>query len=335
MPQINGKEVKEKILAFLNSQGPGLPVQVAKHIGLETLLASAFLSELASEKSIIISHMKVGGSPLYYTPETIAQLENFTKFLGSKEKEACILLKENKTLQDELQHPAIRVALRSIKDFAIPIKVGESIVWKYFTAKDEDIKEVEKPNTTIIEKTEEKQEEPITEEQIKQVIEQQNNEKSNEDQELIKLKQELEEKKKELERIKQEIELEQRPIAKEKPVNKKLKKILNKRIIDEAFLNEVRTNLTSKSIEIIREEQYDKKEVFLIIKRNNEEILLAAFNKRKLEDSDLLKAYKKSLLLHLNYQIWLKGEASKKTKEAIEAHKKLVSIERLSESLEQ
>jgi hypothetical protein len=86
--------------------------------------------------------MKVGSSSLYYLPGQENQLENFTQYLNSKEKEAFSLLKKEKILKDELQEPAIRVALKQIKDFAHSIKTtinGEVYVfWKYFLLTDQE-----------------------------------------------------------------------------------------------------------------------------------------------------------------------------------------------------
>ena len=141
--QLNAKDVKEKILSFLETQGPSLPIPIAKHLGMSTLFASAFLSEIASEGAIKISKMKVGGSPLYYTPSKEAMLENFSNYLGSKEREALALLKENKYIRDNEQHPAIRVALRGLKDFAFAFKKNDIIYWRYLTSREDEMPQEE------------------------------------------------------------------------------------------------------------------------------------------------------------------------------------------------
>ena len=142
--KLDAKEIKDRILGFLNIHGPSLPVQIARHINMNTLFASAFLSEMASEKTIIISNMKVGGSPLYYTKTKENMLENFSNNLNPKEKEAFELLKNNKILSDEEQHPAIRVALRSLKDFAFPFKRNDKIFWRYFLTSENELEKEEK-----------------------------------------------------------------------------------------------------------------------------------------------------------------------------------------------
>ena len=148
-------EIKEKIISIFKNKGPCLPVDVAKETGLSILFASAFLSEFISEKKIKISNMKVGSSPLYFIPGQEKMLENFSEYLKSKEKEAFILLKEKKILKDSEQEPAIRVALRAIKDFAVPFKKNEEIYWRYFTTEETEIKEEPKKPEKIIEKEDE------------------------------------------------------------------------------------------------------------------------------------------------------------------------------------
>lgn len=154
MPIKDTSEIKEKIISILRKNGPGLPVHIAKEIESSILFTSAFLSELASEKRIKISYMKVGNSPLYYLSGQEPLLEKFSHHLKSKEKDAFILLKEKKIIKDSEQDPAIRVALREIKDFAIPFKKDEEIFWRYFTIPITEFKIAEKPRKIEKKKTE-------------------------------------------------------------------------------------------------------------------------------------------------------------------------------------
>jgi len=134
---IDIQEKKNKIISFLKVGGPSLPVRIARTIEMDPVFASAILSELLGTKKIKTSHMKVGASPLYLIPGQEQKLEDHTENLKSIEQEALLKLKENKTLTDENEEPSIRVALRNIKDFAIPFKSQDKIMWKYaFTIKD-------------------------------------------------------------------------------------------------------------------------------------------------------------------------------------------------------
>ena len=100
-------------------------------------------------------------------------------------------------------------------------------------------------------------------------------------------------------------------------------------IIDESFLNEVKQILEKKQIPNMSIEQFDKKQVLGKIKINGGENLLAAFNRKHVTDSDILKISRKAASLNMPYYILSKGEASKKTKEAIEAYKRLSSMEKI------
>lgn len=139
----NAALIKERILSVIHAKGPSLPIHIARAVTLQPLFASAFLSELYNEGKIKLSHMRVGSSPLYYIEGQQNMLENSIEHLNHKEKEAFFLLKKEQLLEDDSQEPAIRVALRSIRDFAVPLKLQkdqqEKIFWKYFLLPDSEI----------------------------------------------------------------------------------------------------------------------------------------------------------------------------------------------------
>ncbi len=145
MPPQDASKIREKILSILRMKGPTLPVYISQDTGISMLFASAFLSELLSDKQIKLSHMRVGNSPIYYIPGQEPQLERFGSYLKSKEKDAFFLLQEKKFLRDSEQPPAIRVALREIKDFAVPFRKDNQIIWRYFTSKESEYKNDFKP----------------------------------------------------------------------------------------------------------------------------------------------------------------------------------------------
>ncbi len=127
-----------KILETIKIQGPSLPIRVSKKVGISSLFVSAILSELAGDKKIKISSMKVGGSPLYYVQGQEQMLENFKQFLNQKELEAFEILKKEKALRDSEQLPAIRVALRALKDFAIGFQRANEILWRFHTISEQE-----------------------------------------------------------------------------------------------------------------------------------------------------------------------------------------------------
>lgn len=139
-------ETKNRILQVIQERGPEFPVRVASTIGQNNIFTAAFMSELVGEQKLKLSSMRVGGSPLYFIPGQEEQLQRFTEYLNHKEKEAFKLLKQSEILEDSEQEPAIRVALRSIKDFALPVKIvdngQEKIFWKIHTLSNDKTKEL-------------------------------------------------------------------------------------------------------------------------------------------------------------------------------------------------
>jgi len=129
----NTNQIKEKIISFLRIRGPSIPVHIAREIGLSILFSSAFLAELVSEKKVKMSHMRIGSSPIYFLPGQEPLLERFADYLKSREKEAFLFLREKKFLKDSEVGPVVRVALRAIKDFAIPFENNKELFWRYFT----------------------------------------------------------------------------------------------------------------------------------------------------------------------------------------------------------
>lgn len=293
MPIQDTRQIKEKIINLLKRRGPSLPVHIAKEIDMSILFSSAFLSELLSEKRIKISNMRVGSSPLYYLSGQESQLEKFSQYLKNKEKEAFILLLERKILKDSEQEPAIRVALRQIKDFAIPFEKGDKIYWKFLGTKEEI-------------KTKEREEDSKIEKRIKEPI------KEN--------KEELDIFDKEKKEVQKDEGREKKSFKKKVPKNAK---------VNEKFFNRVKEFLVSKGMEITDIEGFSKSDVILRIKDKGEEKLLIAYNKKRVVDNDILKAHKKAEELKLKYTILSKGEPTKKLSGFIEAIKNLEKLEKI------
>jgi len=296
--------LKDRIISFMQRRGPSLPIPIAKEIQLSTLFASAFLSELASEKRIKISKMKVGGSPLYFLPGQENMLENFAHHLKSKEKEAFFILKENKFLKDSEQDPSIRVALRELRDFAFPFKSYEELFWRYLTSSESEFQEKKKEEYIEIKKE-------ISIEQVK------------EKEEIIPLTTSL---------IKEKLldifekKKEARYKEKKKLVKKQPKKSFKKQ--EETFFNKVKENLNKKSIEIIDIIGISKKEIILKVKEEKEYVLFA-INKKKITEKEIVKAYKKAKEYELEFKIFFFGDIPKRIGELMISAKNLQSIEKI------
>ena len=281
MPTQDTSEIKEKILSLLKMKGPSLPVHIASETGLSILFASAFLSELVSERKIKISNMKIGSSPIYFLPKHESFLEKFSQYLKSKEKDAFLLLKEKKFLKDKDQDPAIRVALRSIRDFAIPFRRDEEIIWRFFLIPESEFK------------TEEKS-------------------------------------KKEEKKPSEELNIFDKASEKKKTKKqKKLKKVAISQKKNEKFFNKVKEFLSKKSIEIIDIESFNKNDLILRVRIQNQEKLVVAYNKKRINEGDIIKANKKSSELNIPYIILSLGGPLKRLNTLIGAVKNLSRIEKI------
>ena len=293
MPQEDHLQVKEKIISFIGMRGPSLPVHIGKEINNSILFTSAFLSELISEKRLKISKLNVGNSSLYFTPGQESLLEGFSQHLKGKEKEAFELLKQRRILKDSEQHPAIRVAIREIKDFAIPFKKDEQIYWKYFSVSDQELINKIKNETPVIKKQFETEKKP----EIK------------------------------LEEKPSKIEVQPFSLKTKKKVEKIKEKTSGKK--GDKFFNKVKEFLLKKSIEILDIGGFSKSDLTLKIKINREEKLLIAYDKKKIDEKDIINAHKKASKLKLNFMILSFGEPNKKLNEFIEAVKNLDGIEKI------
>ncbi len=135
-----------EVLKVVEREGPLLPIQVKKALGGETWTIGAILSELAASKKVRISQLKIGGSPLYFLESQKELLQRFADYLKGPERKAFELLRERKVLRDSSLEPAVRVALRNVKDFAKPLRVaakeGEELFWKWYLCSNEEAEEL-------------------------------------------------------------------------------------------------------------------------------------------------------------------------------------------------
>jgi hypothetical protein len=220
--------------------------------------------------------MRVGNSPLYFLPGQESMLERFSNHLKSKEKDAFLLLKGKKILKDSEQNPAIRVALRSIRDFAIPFKKDGDIFWRYFSVPEAYVEERSK-------------------EERKKAVDLGIFEKS------------------------------EKPETKRKTV--KRRRVTKKK--NDIFFNKVKEFLSKNSMMLVEIESLSKNELILKIKSKGKEGLLFAYNKKRITDTDIIKAGKKAEEFGLPYILLSKGGPLKKIENIIKAIKNLESIETL------
>lgn len=140
---MDGLLLKEKTLEQLKLKGPQLPVHIAAQLKINLTFAGAFLSELIAEGKAKYTTLKIGGSPLYYVSGHEARLQSFSKHLGQREKEAYELLMQEKLLKDETLIPVLRVAMRAIRDYAIPLRITTekeaAIYWKWYLLPEDEM----------------------------------------------------------------------------------------------------------------------------------------------------------------------------------------------------
>ncbi len=297
MPQQDTSDIKERIITFLRIRGPSLPVHIAKEIEMSILFTSAFLSELISERRIKISNMKVGSSSLHFLEGQEHRLEGFaSQFLKSKEKEAFETIKQNRILKDSEQEPAIRVALRAIKDFAIPFKRNDEIYWRYFLVPESEL--IIAPKIESVAPVEEVKVAPLS------------------DTLGIFSKEE-------------KIEAEKQSEKQEKTTAKKKSRKKPSQKKNEQFFEKVKEFLNQKKIKILSIEGVSKSELVLKINSNEKVFVLFAYNKRKLNDNDIIKAGKKASELNLKCMILSLGEPLKKLTSLIEAASHIHKIEKI------
>ena len=135
---------KERVVGIVKAYGPLLPVTLAKKLDLNITFASAILSELVDNKTLMITSVKSGGSPFYYIQGQENKLQDLMKYLNGKDKDTAELLKKEKVLRDRDLDNLKRFGLRQIKDFAKPVNVTVNnqtdLFWRWYLANDDEVK---------------------------------------------------------------------------------------------------------------------------------------------------------------------------------------------------
>jgi hypothetical protein len=293
-------ETNERILSLVREKGPILPVQASKEINENILMTSARLSELLTSKQIKISNLKIGGSPLYYSQGQEHKLQNFTDNLNGVERKAYNLLSQNKILKDSEQEPAIRVALRQIKDFAVPLQVNYKnkieIFWKWYLVENKEMELLIK--NRLSEKKEATSEKKLQKQQ---------------------------------ERISQEklLDAPQEEIHKKEEI-KKIKKTIDK----DLFLKNIHNFFNKSRINII--EKYDIKgntEIDFLIGIQtligNLKYFCKSKNKKKISDADLSSAVIQSQSKNLPLLFLTNGILTKKAQEMLNNEFKNITFKRI------
>jgi hypothetical protein len=135
--------MRDKILQLVQIKGPILPVDIRSAMKVDSMIVSAFLSELIKGGKVKSSHAKIGSSPLYYVNGQEKELEQLREYLHPKTRETFDLLKEKKVLPDEDLSEVMKASIRDLKDFALPLKVNKTIlIWKFYAVAQEEAIEI-------------------------------------------------------------------------------------------------------------------------------------------------------------------------------------------------
>jgi hypothetical protein len=318
------KEVKEKMVQFIRIKGPSLPIQIAKEMKMNSLFISAFLSELVDEKRVKVSSLKVGGSPLYFLEGQEKELEKFYNYLHPKEAEAFQILKEKKILKDSEQEPAIRVALRAIKDFSAGFSRNNEIYWRYLQIPEQEVLNIIENRHSLKPpeiKEEIKIEEKIIIQEPKQIeIKEEKKEESKTEVKKPRLKIKPPEKK-------QEISEFQNPLA-FKPVEKQKKEKPKSE-----FVMKVIEFLKDNHFRLIEEKEHKAKEYLCIAQISTIlgpiDFITEAKDKKTISDADLQKFLSYAQTIPLPALVLYTGELTKKAQEYLEKYSSILKTKRI------
>lgn len=321
---ISHSQQKERILSLLKVKGPSLPVQIARAINVSPLFAGAFLSELFAEKRIRISNMRVGSSPLYYLEGQENLLERFVENLNVREREAFENLRREGVLEDDALTPVLRVALRAIKDFAIPVRVRVNedvkLFWRHFLLAENEAREkvenIINPKPIILVRNDriEVKEQNVSgkvKEEVEGNIEVDKNVKKPQISEIVK------ENSEDRSKVKQKREKKERIKKQEESI----------------FAKKIRDYLSSKDIEILDVILEKKKEFIAKIRFDilfgKQEFLLYAKEKKKVDNNDLIVALHKANISRMPVLFIANGELDKDAKEYLKEWSGLLKYERV------
>ncbi len=307
--KVNVAEQKSRIADYVKNNGPLVAHAISKTLNLNSFLASALLSELLREKVILSSNLKVGGSPLYFVRGQEEKLEGYTKFLDFKEREAHTILKEKGVAEDKKCEPAIRVAFRNMKDFAMPMTIVQSgeekLFWRFHLLQPEEagkkIKSLlteEAPSQTPAVKSSALESPKIPEKELKAETEKEVLEKPSEE-------------------LSKEDEEERVP-----DLEKTLKKPRKKSPAPSSFNNEVKSWMEENKVALKREVDAGGKDFKAIVEVESGigklDFFLFGKNKKSINEGDVALIYQEGADLKLPVLFLTKGKLSKKGEEVAE-----------------
>jgi len=277
--------------------------------------------------------MKIGSSSLFYIQGQEAQIENFIEHLNPREKEAFFLIKNSQILEDDKQTPVMRVALRAIKDFAIPFKITsnniDKIFWKYHLTKDEEFdKKVQKILNPFAEQEEPKKDLGSPQGESLQQGEELRSKRESRDK--VPKKSEGDTEKKVENEQTAEIPLIEEP---DEIISQENRQKPKKQASSE-FAERIREYLAAKDIEILSTILEKKKEFMAKIRADTlfgkQEYYLIAKDKKKINETDITIALQKAQTEKMIALILSPGDIDKKASPHAKEWRNLIKFEKVS-----
>jgi hypothetical protein len=309
-------ESKDNVLDFIKKEGAVLPIQISRELKIDTMFSGAMLSELVNHGKIkVTEHLRVGGSPIYYTDES--KLENYTKYLNDQDIKTIAILKEKGIVNDKEISPLQRVSYRIVKDLAKSIVLkkddgDKEIFWRYFLVDEDAAKEkiLEMMNGKESKKEPKEKQVSLKQPSLKQPL----------------LEKDVDEKKKEESLLEKDVDEEKETVEEEKPKERKISKRIENDSVKEFF----RVN----NISIWEEKVIRKgKEVNYIVSFDSIFGKLKYFakfrDKKKINEGDVSLAYNEAGKLPLLFLS--KGELNKNAKKLVDEDFKGVVFKRIKE----
>ena len=144
------QDKETKVLQIIQSDGPKLPTELTKAVGVESYIASAILSTLVKNGHLHNSNRKIGSSLIYYIDgqeETVRQM--LLKELNVTELKALETIKKMRVALENELYPQERYLMNDLKDFVTQLKLKtddnqDITCWKYYEVSDEELKNIVK-----------------------------------------------------------------------------------------------------------------------------------------------------------------------------------------------
>ncbi|MBN1793097.1 hypothetical protein JW826_05425 [Candidatus Woesearchaeota archaeon] len=336
---------KDYVLKLVQEKGPLIPIHLRKDLDTDTIMIGAVLSQLVSEGKVKVTSVKIGGTPLYYTPGSEDKLANFMRYLNEKDRRAAELLQEQKVLKEVDQDPLVRVCLRNIKDYAKPLEVNvkgqKEIYWKWYLMPTQEaeamilknLKEEEARQAPPVEQTRAAPEQkpvqkqaPASEKAVIQAAPSSGNHP---------IQARVDEKKKET--VAEKPKTHKRDVKEDRKAEEVQERLGKpKESLDaekDSFFQEVRRYLYDNSIVISDYKILRKTEIDLYVsvptRLGSQEYFCKAKSKKRVNDGDLSSAYIQGQNTKLPILFLTPGELTKKAKDMLDKEFKGMTVKRI------